>query len=80
MTGERIDLESSPFPDDDGNEHEPRHPKPFIGVHFACCAVYARAYLNDAATAYHASCPRCARKVTFQIGAGGSDARFYTAS
>jgi hypothetical protein len=79
MAGERLDLESSPHPDDDG-EPSPEGPKRFIGVHFACCAVYARAYLNAAGTAYHASCPRCGWPVTFEIGPGGSNARFYTAS
>ena len=51
----------------------------FLGVHFACCSVYARVYVNRSGTHYVGFCPRCARRVTFQIGPGGTDHRFFTA-
>jgi hypothetical protein len=51
----------------------------FLGVHFACCDVYARVYPNRERTAYVGHCPRCAKRVNLKIGPGGTDARFFTA-
>jgi hypothetical protein len=51
----------------------------FLGVHFACCDTYARIYPNRERTAYVGHCPRCAKRVNFQIGPGGTDARFFVA-
>ena len=53
--------------------------RPFLGVHFACCEVYSRVYLNREETHYLGNCPRCAKQVRFQVGTGGTDARFFTA-
>jgi hypothetical protein len=51
----------------------------FLGVHFACCDAYARIYPNRENTAYVGHCPRCAKRVQFAIGPGGTDARFFVA-
>lgn len=51
----------------------------FVGVHFVCCDVYTRVYVNRDETAYEGNCPRCAKRVTLRIGPGGTDARFFTA-
>jgi hypothetical protein len=51
----------------------------FLGVHFTCCDVYARVYPNRDHTAYVGHCPRCAKRVQFQIGPGGTTSRFFTA-
>jgi hypothetical protein len=51
----------------------------FVGVHFACCDVYMRVYVNRDRTAYEGNCPKCAKRVRLRIGPGGTDARFFTA-
>ena len=54
--------------------------RPFVGVQFECCSIYARIYRNAAGTAYVGNCPRCAKKIELKIGHGGSDSRFFTAN
>lgn len=56
-----------------------RTPRPFIGVHFKCCNVYTRIYLNRLGTAYFGHCPRCTRPLTIKVSKGGSKSRFWTA-
>jgi hypothetical protein len=75
MVGDHLDLSSEP--PSPGNEHKPLG-RPFLGVQFACCGVYARIYRNAAATAYVGHCPRCTRRLQVEIGPGGSNQRFFT--
>lgn len=51
----------------------------FLGVHFKCCNVYSRVYVNKDKTAYQGACPRCGKRVSLRIGEGGTDARFFSA-
>jgi hypothetical protein len=76
MPGENLDLSSDARP-----PAEPRGKvdRRFLGVHFACCDVYNRIYLNSDGTAYQGYCPRCSKRITVHIGPGGSDSRFFTA-
>ncbi len=60
---------------DDGSS--PSTGRPFLGVMFDCCRVYARVYLNTAGDAYVGGCPRCGRPLRFRVGAGGSGERFW---
>ncbi|MBN2474120.1 MAG: hypothetical protein JXB62_05910 [Pirellulales bacterium] len=77
MPGENLDIFS---------DHEPTPPpkgggvqRRFVGIHFACCDVYARVYVNRTETAYEGCCPKCSRHVRIRIGPGGTDNRFFTA-
>ena len=75
MPGETFDTAREP--QDSGNS-DARSQRKFVGVKFECCATYARIYINHEETAYVGNCPRCAKQVRLKIGAGGTDARFFT--
>ena len=78
MNGERLDLSSDPGPDSgDGAGQGSRS---YIGVHFVCCDIYTRVYVNRQQTAYVGHCPRCSRRLQIKIGPGGTTNRFFTAS
>ena len=62
-----------------GCEVKVTKPNKFLGVHYECCNVYARAYVNKEKTAYTGSCPRCGKRVKVAIGPGGTDNRFFSA-
>lgn len=74
MAGENLDLSSDP-PEPD------RLPaaRSFVGIHFVCCDVYSRIYINRDSTAYEGYCPKCSKRVRLRIGPGGTDSRFFTA-
>ena len=56
-----------------------KNKRKFIGVHFKCCNVYQRVYMNSTGTGYWGACPRCAKQVRFTIGKGGTESRFFEA-
>ena len=74
-SGEHLDLSS----DDGDRPAANRQPRRFLGVHFTCCGTYARVYINTSQTEYAGNCPKCGGRITFAIGPGGSDGRFFTA-
>ena len=76
MPGEHLDLSSDPNPRPPFHGGERRR---FLGIHFACCDVYTRIYVNHGETAYQGHCPKCSRPVRITIGPGGSGHRFFTA-
>ena len=51
--------------------------RPYLGIQFECCQVYARVYRNPAGTHYNARCPKCLRGVRIRVGQGGSSNRFF---
>ena len=76
MVGEHLDLTDGGEQRQAGSKCGSRR---FVGVHFICCDVYTRVYINRESTAYEGNCPKCAKRVRLQIGPGGTDARFFTA-
>jgi hypothetical protein len=60
-------------------KEQPPAPRPFLGIHFKCCNVYARIYLNAAGKAFAGNCPRCARPIRVRVGEEGSTSKFWSA-
>ncbi|WP_218932366.1 hypothetical protein [Adhaeretor mobilis] len=77
--GNQLDLSSPASPPPATVRDSRREATRFLGIHFACCEVYSRVYMNSSGTAYVGHCPRCAKRVSFQIGSGGTSSRFFTA-
>ena len=73
MAGEHLDLSS------EGAGKRRASNRRFVGIHFVCCDVYTRIYVNRDESAYEGNCPRCARRVRLAIGPGGTSSRFFTA-
>ncbi len=69
----KLDLSSLPKQD----EPAAAPSRPFIGVHFKCCGVYQRIYRSQDGKRYEGRCPRCARRVRFMVGQGGTDDRYF---
>jgi hypothetical protein len=54
--------------------------RPFIGMHFTCCNVYTRIYLNKAGNAFVGWCPRCGKKkAEVRVSPSGGKSRFFNA-
>ena len=54
--------------------------RPFLGIMFECCSVYARIYKNKEGTAYEGHCPKCMKPIRIRVGKGGSSNRFFKVS
>jgi hypothetical protein len=79
MAGEHLDITDEFGPRKHAAEGR-REGRRFVGIHFICCDVYTRIYVNADSTAYEGNCPKCAKRVRLRIGPGGTNARFFTAS
>lgn len=49
----------------------PRAARPYVGVFFECCGVYARIYRDPAVLEYTGRCPRCLRPLRVRVGRDG---------
>lgn len=79
MPGENLDLSSEP-PQRPSSQSEASGGRRHLGIHFVCCGVYTRIYVNRDQTAYEGNCPRCSRPVRIGIDPnGGTNSRFFTA-
>lgn len=77
MASEPIDLTSEPR---GGSEKtRPADRRPFLGIHFACCGVYSRVYMNASGSAFAGNCPRCGQPIEVGISPEGQDGRFFSA-
>lgn len=57
----------------------PQQARPWLSVFFRCCGVYQRIYRHRDGRRYEGNCPRCARKISFVVGEGGTGARQFIA-
>lgn len=76
MRGQHLDISSDGSPSQNPDGEGSRR---FVGIHFTCCSVYHRIYINAQGTAYKGNCPRCSRPIRIRVGPGGTDNRFFTA-
>lgn len=60
----------------EGADHG-RSRRPWVGILFECCGVYARVCRQPEMDWYRGRCPRCLRTVTLRVGPGGTAARFF---
>ncbi len=61
-------------------EESPAGSRPYIGVLFECCGVYARIYRRPDCPMYQARCPKCLRLVSVRVAKDGVNARLFRAS
>ena len=53
--------------------------RPWVGILFDCCGIYARVYRTRGGRVYRGRCPRCLRQVRLRVGPGGTADRFFRA-
>jgi hypothetical protein len=54
--------------------------RPYIGILFECCGVYARVYRRREENRYHGRCPKCLATVEVHVGPDGVTTRLFRAS
>jgi len=51
--------------------------KPYVGMHYKCCKIYQRIYLNRRKTAFVGYCPKCTIKVELKVDPSGAKSKFF---
>ena len=64
----------------DALDRPPPAVRPFIGIFFECCRIYARIYRRPSDTEYVGRCPRCLAEVRLKVGPDGTTQRIFRAS
>ncbi len=64
---------------DDDPDRQAALRRPWLGIHFECCGVYARVYRKPEDKMYRGQCPRCLRRVRIHVGPHGTGSRFFRA-
>lgn len=78
MSGQFIDtFDGQPTPDP--HEPTPASSRPFIGIYFECCGVYARVYRAPDSIEYRGTCPKCLAAVRAKVGPLGISQRIFRA-
>ncbi|MGV6814886.1 MAG: hypothetical protein ACWA5W_07765 [Phycisphaerales bacterium] len=54
--------------------------RPWLGIQFTCAGAYQRVYRTADGSRYLARCPRCGKSMTFRVGEGGTNQRFFDVS
>ncbi len=59
---------------------QPAGQRPWLGVQFTCAGAYQRIFRSADGEKYLARCPRCGKSITFRVGQGGTNQRFFDVS
>jgi hypothetical protein len=66
--------------DDSDSKRPAGEMRPYVGILFECCGVYARVYRQPDQLHYSGRCPKCLRKVRLRVGKDGINSRLFRAS
>ena len=76
----KIDVVSSPHVGKSDNQKTgPSSNRPWVGIHFECCDVYARIYRGADSPAYIGRCPQCGLPITIRVRPDGVNSRILRA-
>ncbi|MBI5865998.1 MAG: hypothetical protein HZB38_16135 [Planctomycetes bacterium] len=53
--------------------------RPYLGIFFECCGVYARVYRDERDAEYVGRCPRCMAVIRARVGRNGTTQRIFRA-
>lgn len=80
VTAETTESAVNPaLPPDQTPPTAPTDARPYLGILFECCSVYARVYRRPDQHAYIARCPKCLRAARIRVATEGSSQRFFLA-
>ena len=63
----------------DNSADPPVEARPYIGILFECCGVYARVYRRPERMTYEGRCPKCLCPVRVRVGKDGVTTRIFRA-
>lgn len=75
----KLDICGLDNPKPETARNRPAQARPWLSVFFRCCGVYQRVYRHRDGRRYEGHCPKCAAKVSFVVGQGGTGARQFIA-